>query len=357
MTLPSHGANPRQLYESLQLQVPDHLIDFSENSMPSGPPKAVKEHWGDWYAAASSYPDPDGRRLKKLLSEKHRTDQSQVLLGNGAAELMMTALRLFRGKEVGVIHPAFSEYERVIKANDGLVRHFYTNESTGWLPDDQEIEDFLSEPDRALFVCNPNNPTGIRLERHVLISWLTIAERSGSTLLLDEAFIDMAGEAYSLSDYTGSQSLIIFRSMTKMYSIAGLRLGYLLADAAAVKKIRPFLPHWNVNQIALLAGEAVIQDHAYTEKARDFIRKERLRITTALRQLDFKVSASEANYLLIQPSDPMQTEALWRSLLKEGLVLRHTYNYRGLDGRWLRAGIKCHEQNTQLIGAISRWAQ
>ncbi|MBM7580878.1 pyridoxal phosphate-dependent aminotransferase [Jeotgalibacillus terrae] len=357
MTLPSHGANPLQLYESLQLQVPGHLIDFSENSMPSGPPEVVGEQWHDWYKAASSYPDPEGRRLKKLIAEKHRTDESQVLLGNGAAELMMTVLRLFQGKEVGVIHPAFSEYERVIEANGARVRHFYTNESTGWLPDDQDIQRFLAEPGNALFVCNPNNPTGIRLDRRTLINWLTTVERSGSTLLIDEAFIDMAGEEYSISDYTGSPSLIIFRSMTKMYSIAGLRLGYLLANTSTVKKVSTFLPHWNVNQIALLAGEAVIQDLTYTEKARDFTSAERLRVTSALRQLDFKVSASEANYLLIQPPDPMQTEDLWHTLLKEGLVLRHTYNYRVLDGRWLRAGIKGHEQNTQLIGAISRWAQ
>lgn len=357
MTLPSHGANPLYLYKTLNLTAPEKIIDFSENSIPTGPPAHLKEQWEHWYNDISSYPDPEGRDLRKLIAKKHQVSESQVLLGNGASELMMTVLRKFQGKTAGIIHPAFSEYERVIKANGALTHHIYTNEAMDFHPDDQDIQPFLSAPERALFICNPNNPTGIRLERKTLISWLETAEQSGSTLLLDEAFIDMAGEQYSLSDYVGSPSLIIFRSMTKMYSIAGLRLGYLLADEETVEEISQWLPHWNVNQLALLAGETVLQDQLYTDEVRSFIREERSRLTDALNDLGFKVSDSAANYVCIQPPDPQQTETLWHFLLREGLVLRHTYNYRGLDGAWLRVGIKCPEQNQKLIEAIALWAQ
>ncbi|MDZ5711192.1 pyridoxal phosphate-dependent aminotransferase [Jeotgalibacillus haloalkalitolerans] len=357
MTLPSHGANPLRLYESLNLSAPEDIIDFSENSMPAGPPAHLKEQWDQWYNAISSYPDPEGRGLKKQIAKKHQVKESQVLLGNGASELMMTALRSFQGKTVGVIHPAFSEYERVIQANGAMVHHFYTNESMSFQPDEDEIHSFLSKPDCALFICNPNNPTGILLKKETILSWLKTAEKSGSTLLLDEAFIDMAGEHYSLADHTGSPSLIIFRSMTKMYSIAGLRLGYLLSNEQTVKEISQWLPHWNVNQLALLAGETVLQEPSYTEKVCSFTQKERSRFTDALRDLGFKISDSAANYVCIQPPDPQQTEELWRFLLREGLVLRHTYNYRGLDGSWLRVGIKLPEQNKKLIEAITLWVQ
>ncbi|MFB1082050.1 histidinol-phosphate transaminase [Jeotgalibacillus sp. JSM ZJ347] len=357
MTLPSHGANPLKLYEALGMRTPDEVIDFSENSIPIGPPARLKEQWNHWFNAISSYPDPEGKYLKKLIACKHHASEGQVLLGNGASELMMTALRKFQGKTVGVIHPAFSEYERVLEANGAITHHIYTAETTNFQPDDADIHAFLSVSDRALFICNPNNPTGIRLERETLLAWLEIAEKSGSILLLDEAFIDMAGEEYSLADHTGSASLIIFRSMTKVYSIAGLRLGYVLADEDTVKEISQYLPHWNVNQLALLAGEAVLQDPQYTEEVRAFIRKESMHFTAALRNLGFKVSGSAANYVCIQPPDPQQTEALWRFLLREGLVLRHTYNYKGLDGEWLRAGLKLPEQNRQLIEAVTLWAQ
>ncbi|TFE04171.1 pyridoxal phosphate-dependent aminotransferase [Jeotgalibacillus salarius] len=357
MTLPSHGANPLYLYETLGMETPDAVIDFSENSIPTGPPTRLKEQWARWYNAISSYPDPEGRGLKKLIANKHQVNEAQLLLGNGASELMMTALRKFQGKTVGVIHPAFSEYERVIKANGAFTHHIYSTELMGFQPDDHEIHAFLSEPDRALFICNPNNPTGIRLERETLLSWLVTAEKSGSTLLLDEAFIDMAGEQYSLADYTGSPSLLIFRSMTKMYSIAGLRLGYLLANEETVKEISQWLPHWNVNQLALLGGETVLQDQLYTDEVRSFISKERSYFTDALRDIGFKVSESAANYVCIQPPDAKQTEALWQFLLREGLVLRHTYNYKGLDGAWLRIGMKLPEQNQKLIKAVTSWAQ
>lgn len=357
MTLPSHGANPLYLYETLNLTVPDEIIDFSENSIPTGPPTRLKEQWDRWYYAVSSYPDPEGRDLKKLIAKKHQVSEAQVLPGNGASELMMTVLRKFHGKEVGVIHPAFSEYERVIEANGAQTHHIYTTESMNWQPDHHDIHAFLSEADRALFICNPNNPTGIRIKRETLSAWLKTAEQSGSTLLLDEAFIDMAGEQYSLADHTGSPSLIIFRSMTKMYSIAGLRLGYLLANEETVKEISQWLPHWNVNQLALLAGETVLQDQLYTDKVRSMIRKERSHFTNALRDIGFKVSESAANYVCIQPPDAKQTEALWQFLLRRGLVLRHTYNYTGLDGAWLRIGIKLPEQNQKLIKAVMSWAQ
>ncbi|WP_404405448.1 pyridoxal phosphate-dependent aminotransferase [Jeotgalibacillus malaysiensis] len=357
MTLPSHGANPHYLYETLNLTVPEDVIDFSENSIPTGPPTLLKERWDHWYNAISSYPDPEGRNLKILIAKKHQVSESQVLLGNGASELMMTALRKFQGKTVGVIHPAFSEYERVIQANGALTHPIYTKETMGFQPDDEEIHTFLSKAERALFICNPNNPTGIRLERGTLLAWLETAEKTGSTLLLDEAFIDMAGEQYSLADYIGSPSLIIFRSMTKMYSIAGLRLGYLLGDEETIKEIGQWLPHWNVNQIALLAGETVLQDQHYTDEVRSFIRKERSRFTVALHDLGFKISNSAANYVCIQPPDPQQTEALWQFLLRKGLVLRHTYNYRGLNGDWLRVGMKLPEQNQKLVEAITLWAQ
>ncbi len=337
--------------------MPEQVIDFSENSYAGGPPDGVKENWLSWLTAASHYPDPNGVRLKKLIVEKHHVRENQILLGNGAAELMMTVLRLFRNREVGVIHPAFSEYERVIMANGAEAVPFYTSQENGWLPDSTDIHAFLSKPDRAIFICNPNNPTGVRIPERLLLDWLETAEKSGSTILLDEAFIDMAGEEFSLSDQTGNAALIIFRSMTKMYSLAGLRLGYLLAEEAVIQKVSDWVPHWNVNAIALLAGEEVLKDEEYTGKVREETRAERHRLQQALRDMGFQITQSEANYVLLQPPDPDHTENLWRSLLEHGLVLRHTWNYQQLDGQWLRAGIKTAEQNTKLLEALSTWVQ
>ncbi|WP_244093978.1 threonine-phosphate decarboxylase CobD [Jeotgalibacillus sp. R-1-5s-1] len=355
--LPSHGANPQILYEQLGISMPEQVIDFSENSYAGGPPDRVKENWLSWLQAASHYPDPNGSRLKKLIAEKHHVREKQVLLGNGAAELMMTVLRLFRDREVGVIHPAFSEYERVIQANGAEAIPIYTNHVNGWLPDSAAIHTFLSKPDRALFICNPNNPTGVRIPKHQLLDWLGTAEKYKNTILLDEAFIDMAGDEYSLDDQTGSPALIIFRSMTKMYSLAGLRLGYLLADESIIRRVKDWLPHWNVNAIALLAGEEVLKDEEYTRMVRKETSAERTRIQQALIGMGFRITQSEANYVLFQPPDPVQTEELWRSLLEKGLVLRHTWNYQQLEGRWLRSGIKAAEQNTKLLEALATWVQ
>ncbi|TDL32977.1 threonine-phosphate decarboxylase [Jeotgalibacillus sp. S-D1] len=356
MYLPAHGANPHSLYKAMGIPVPESIIDFSENTNPLGPPSVINEKWMEWHSAVSSYPDPDGEDLRHKIAVFHQVEPSQVLLGNGAAELMMVTARLFEGKQVGIIHPAFSEYERVIKANKGIVHHFYTSEHDNWEVNDQEVMEFLTK-DRALFICNPSNPTGMAVSADVLSKWISHAAQTGATILLDEAFVDMMGEEHSMSGYIGSDHLVIFRSMTKMFAIAGLRLGYMLGSDETLDKIKQWLPHWNVNALALLSGQAVLEDVSFQQMTRSYIKKERIRMVQALEKAGVKTSQSEANYFLLQPADAAKTPQLFKQLLKEGLTLRHTYNYKGLDGRWLRAGIKTAQQNDRLIQAVTKWQQ
>lgn len=356
MFLPAHGANPHSLYKAIGIPAPERIIDFSENTNPLGPPSAIKEKWMDWQSAISFYPDPEGEDLLHRLAGFHHVEPGQVLLGNGAAELMMVAARLFEGKQVGVIHPAFSEYERVIKANKGIVSHFYTVEHDNWEINDEEVMEFLTK-DRALFLCNPSNPTGKAIPAAVLIKWISRAKQTGAMILLDEAFVDMMGEEYSMSAFIGSENLIIFRSMTKMFSIAGLRLGYILGSEAILSQIKEWLPHWNVNALALLAGQEVLQDASFQQLTRSFIEKERTRMVNKLEKTGMQTSQSRVNYFLLKPPDANKTPQLFKHLLKEGLVLRHTYNYKGLEGRWLRAGVKTPRQNDRLIQAVTKWRQ
>ena len=356
MQLPTHGANPHTLYKSMGMTVPTSIIDFSENSNPLGPPSIVKERWIEWQTAISYYPDPGGNQLREKIASFHDVQPDQVLLGNGAAELMMVTARLFQGKKVGVIHPAFSEYEKVIRVNGGIIQRFYTTEEINWVANDDEIMSFLAKG-HALFLCNPSNPTGLTIPRETLKKWLDQAIRFHATILLDEAFIDMIGEEHSMTDYVGRESLLIFRSMTKMYSIAGLRLGYMLGEKSRIAEISELLPHWNVNALSLLAGAVVLEDESFRQTTKAYIKNERTRIFEEWKKLGFTFSNSATNYYLLQPPHPAQTEELFKWLLKHGFVLRHTHNYEGLDGRWLRVGIKTIEQNDRLIQAVKAWTQ
>ncbi|MDG5471136.1 threonine-phosphate decarboxylase CobD [Jeotgalibacillus sp. ET6] len=354
MSLPSHGANPQTLYEKMNVSMPSSIIDLSENSNPLGPPSIIKDRWAEWFQAISSYPDPEGKTLKQVIASFHHVQENQVLIGNGAAELMMVAAKLWQHKTIGVIHPAFSEYERVILANGAKLQRFYTDERSNWQVDSFQIEAFLSKG-HSLFICNPVNPTGMVYQVELLEKWLKLAEHSNGMILLDEAFIDMLGEEHSMSDWTGSPNLLIFRSMTKMFSLAGLRLGYLLGNKDVLNEISALLPHWNVNALAQLAGQAVLQDSAFQQKTRSYIKAERQRIFNFLKNAGFRTSESKANYYLLQPPDPGKTAQLFKWLLGKGIVLRHTENYIGLDGRWLRAGIKSQKENDQLMQAVKKW--
>ncbi|WP_445490597.1 threonine-phosphate decarboxylase CobD [Niallia sp. 03133] len=354
MNLPSHGANPNYLYEQMNISPPQSLFDFSANINPLGPPKVLKQKWASLYDTIQYYPDPNGRMLIKKIAEKENIKEEQLLLGNGAAELISLIGRMLTGKRVLLIQPTFSEYEQVCKVNNCEVSYYMVNDED-WLLQMESLEGSLKNV-HAVFLCNPNNPTGVYYKKKELLSLLQACGRNNCLLILDEAFYDFVKEYESmvpaLKDYP---HLIILRSMTKMFSIPGIRLGYTMAHEETIKKLAFQQTHWSVNNIALHAGLLLIEDEDFITDTLQYIETEKDKLRTFYEQLAFKMSDSHANFYLVKDPSLDDQKAFFQFLLTEGIVARHTYNYPGLNGKWLRFAVKNEQENEHLQGVIKKW--
>ena len=354
MSLPTHGANPHYLYEALGIEMPLHVIDFSANINPLGPPASLAENWSSFYSHIIKYPDPHAAQLTKRLAEKEGVHEGSILVGNGGAEMITLVGRLLTGKKVLIIQPAFAEYAESCHAA-GCEVSFYQLQAPNWELELEPLRPLLQQND-AVFLCTPNNPTGISFPQEVVQELVRECEKENCIVVIDEAFYDFTDDAFTYASLvTTNHHVVILRSLTKIFAIPGLRLGYLLADEALVQQLKTYKPHWSVNAIALAAGQLCIEEDAYIEQTRAYIREQKQRLFMFFEENGFEVSNSSINFYLLKDQGAEDASALLTYLLKKGIIPRHTYNFPGLDGRWLRFAVKSEEDNTVLMGALQQW--
>ncbi|MDN4606041.1 threonine-phosphate decarboxylase CobD [Sporosarcina highlanderae] len=350
--LPEHGANPRRVYEKLGMEAPAELIDFSENCNPSGPPAAVLELWPKLISRLNGYPDPSGEPFLSVAANYHGIEVSSVIAGNGAAELLSLIAERYRGKRAIVVHPTFSEYETTLQAKGVEIVRLIASEEDGFKLPQEAILDSLPSAS-AIYLCTPNNPTGILPERADLLSIIHKAGEVGCEVVLDEAFIDFIDEGKSfIPQVKEFPHVIVVRSMTKMYAIPGIRLGYAVAHPDVIASLKSQVPHWNVNGMAAAIGAVCLEQEAYREAAIRHAKEEREKMTVFLKQHGCIVIDSVANFLSFKP---LNAGKLYTDMLKQGIVLRHSENFHGMDGHYLRIGMKSSEEMEKLRGKLVEW--
>jgi threonine-phosphate decarboxylase len=254
------------------------------------------------------------------------------------------------------VEPTFSEYEQACRANKcEIVYHQLTEPNFELNP--ENLRKRLHEAD-ALFLCNPNNPTGIHYPLSTIISIVEECKKQNCFVILDEAFYDFLIDYDSFIPYINNYSnLIIIRSLTKMFAIPGIRLGYLIAQPAIVSELSQLQSHWSTNTIALLAGELCLQHESFIKETQIYICKERQKLFTFFKQNEFVHSSSNVNFYLLQ--DPLLKNqfALFEFLIYQGIIPRHTFNFPGVEGRWLRFAIKGSDENNHLLEVLTKWRQ
>ncbi|MFP7296527.1 threonine-phosphate decarboxylase CobD [Neobacillus niacini] len=356
MKLPSHGSNPQHLFKSLGLSLPEKYVDFSANINPLGPPPELREKWSDFYSEITVYPDPFAEKLRYRIADREQISVDSILIGNGGAELITLIARFLSGKKVVVSEPAFSEYEKACRANDCEIKYHQLMEPNFELCVDQLLPS-LSGAD-ALFLCNPNNPTGIQYPVSTVISIIQECEKQNCFVILDEAFYDFLENYQSFIPYINKFSnLIIIRSMTKMFAIPGIRLGYMVAAPDLIANISKLQPHWSINSIALMAGDLCLQNEEFIKESQVYISEERERLFTFFRENGFVVTASQVNFYLLRDPKLKEQKALFKFLLQKGIIPRHTFNFPGLEGNWLRFAIKSSAENSKLMEVLLEWQQ
>ncbi len=326
-------------------------LDFSANVSPLGTPRSVTDAIERALPELYRYPDPYCRTLVQTISEYEGVPKNFVLCGNGASELIYAYCGAVRPKRAMELAPTFSEYSLALRRTGCEVVRFALKQEENFDLRKDFLPFLAREKIDALFLCNPNNPTGRLIADDLLEEILRICREKNIALFVDECFLSLSDGGVdltpSLSDFP---QLFILKAFTKSFGMAGLRLGYgLSADEALLRKMSAAVPPWNVSALAQAAGVAALGDAEFLERNRAVIRAERPRLEERLRELGFWVCPSQANYILFRGE-----AGLADRLRERGAAIRDCANFEGLGPGWYRAAVRLREENDALLDAMRR---
>lgn len=361
-----HGGRIAHYIQEFKLR-PQDVLDFSANINPMGmSPKGKQAMW-EALEQVIHYPDQDNRALKEALAYSFDLDREDILVGNGAAELIYALCRLPGFTGVMVPAPGFSEYTSGARAANLPVAPIYYRQ--------YEDEHRFEVPYMALqafgaklankadgeegrvivFLTNPNNPDGSLLDVESTLQVATMLAASGSLLVVDESFIEFTDGSHSLRPYIKShENLVILHSLTKFYAVPGLRIGSLFANPRIIQNLEGLIPCWSVNSLAQAYTSAALADTEYQESSRAFIQEEGKRLYTAYNALNYiQAYRPTANFMLLHMDHPsLGVNELFERLGREGLFIRKGLNFDGLGEGWFRIAIKDRLANDRLLTRI-----
>jgi histidinol-phosphate aminotransferase len=318
-------------------------LDFAVNVIPGGPPEWLLEALGDGLSRAAAYPDEGPATA--AVAARHRRPPEEVVLLNGAAEAFWLLAQVLRPQLAVVVAPSFTEPEAALQATGHPVRRVWRD------PDSFHLDPALVPAEADLVLTgNPNNPTGT-LDPAATLARLA---RPGRVLVVDEAFMELTpGEAESLAGRLDLPGVVVVRSLTKLWGLAGIRAGYLLAPPQTASLLRAARQPWSVNSLACVALATWADQGA--EHAAHRVRRlaaTREQLAAALAALPgVRIWPSAANFLLLQVADG---PAVFAALAACGIAVRPCQSFPGLTSDHLRVAVRDPADNQRLVDALGQ---
>lgn len=335
-----HGGD----WESLTVPV---RLDYSTNLNPLGMPPEIKQALQDHIADYVRYPDGQCRALRQALSQWERVSAQWILCGNGAADLLLRICQAIQPKQTLLPAPTFSEYEKGARlVQSQIVYHCLRREEQFALT--ERILKDLTEQIDLCFLCNPNNPTGQLAEQQLLLKILQRCAEKQIVLVVDECFLDFTDGRSCKQWLAAYPNLIVVKAFTKLFAMAGLRLGYLLTSNDALRDaIAAWGQSWTVSAPAQYAGIAACNLQKFALHSKQVVAEERQWLAGQLQQLGFTVVPGTGNFICFRAQ-----QSLWQPMLERGILLRSCANYHGLDAQDYRICVKLRQDNLELLQAL-----
>jgi histidinol-phosphate aminotransferase len=296
------------------------------------------------------YPDPDSGILVNALSHDLGIPNENIIAGNGSTELIrMAATAYFNHEDTIVIpSPTYGEYALACKIVNARIEKYTLIEKTGFKLNIDSIVAFAKKHKTSgIFLCNPNNPTGQYLDSKKILKIITAFPES--LIILDEAYIAFTGSQASSESVIKHRNVLIIRSMTKEYALAGIRLGYAIASKEVIAALMKVRPPWNVNSVAQLAGVAALNHKDYLRQCMLKIHSSTNYLRSELSKLGFEIVPSDTNFFIFKVGNAKEFQ---QKLLKQGLLVRDCTSF-GLP-EYVRIAPRNRHECTQLIKAISQ---
>lgn len=311
------------------------FIKLNTNENPYPPPPSVAAAIAEAAAKLVRYPDPLATSFRIAAADALDVDPEQILCGNGSDDLLTILTRAFvdPGQTMRLPCPSYVLYKTLARIQGARTEELRFDEQ--WRP----VPEFFAHRDdvRLAFLPNPNSPTGTV----VPLEWLQEqAPRLGCPLVIDEAYVDFA-EEHSLPLVERLRNVIVTRTLSKSYALAGLRFGYLVAPVEMVEQLRKVKDSYNCDALSIAAATAAISDRAWLRENRRRVIDSRTRLTERLRQLGFAVIDSQANFVWCEHPQASH-EALYLGLKQQGVLVRYMKYSRWREG--LRISVGTDEQ-------------
>lgn len=328
-------------------------LDFSVNINPLGIPERVEEAIYKSVRQCVHYPQINAQTLCEETGRMLGISSENLIFGNGASELFMAVIHALKPQKILIPVPSFYGYEHAAMAAEGEVVFYETKKEGKFLLTERFFKALDADVD-LLFLANPNNPTGALLDRDFLRKILDICREKEIVVVVDECFIDFCEDGYSLLGETENyRNLIVVQAFTKIFSIPGVRLGYLVcSNGNILLAIQRHLPEWNTSVVAQAAGMACIKETDFIKETRAYVKKERQFLEMELGKSGFTVYSGQADFILVYDQSLHQGKPLYEYMLQRGILIRDCQNFRGLSKGYYRIAVKRHEENIILLRAI-----
>lgn len=360
-----HGGNIYKIFREKNI---DKILDYSSNINPYGLPENLKKEIFEKLFVLERYPDPDYIELREKIAEKNNLNIENIIVGNGATEIIFLFMKILSPKKVLIVSPTFGEYERAIKAstlaNDSLeINYFELKEAENFVLNIKNLETELENNYDLLILCNPNNPTGQFLKLKKLEEILKICEQKNTKLFVDEAFVEFVEDWENesiINSKENKENLFVIRAFTKFFAIPGLRLGYgICFNKNLLKKMLEKKEPWSVNNIADLAGQTVLDDENYIQKTKEWIKDQKKYMYENLNKIEgLRAYKTEVNFILLKIEDNLlekglDVKNLREKMLEKGILIRDASNFIYLDKHYFRLAIKDKPNNKKVIETLT----
>ena len=355
--LMGHGGNIHALAARLGCPV-EAICDMSSNVNPFGPPPGLVEHLQDELRQITALPEVDAGDMTHAFAARQGLDPRTVLAGNGSTQLIYLLPAVLGWRKVAIAGPTYADYAdacRMQKIEPTLIPALRQDDFRPNL-------DALSAAARqvqALFICNPNNPTGSLLAREHLVA--LCAAHPDTDIVVDESYLPFVPDtaAHSLLG-CGLSNLLVLNSMSKIFRLPGLRIGFIHGTEAKIERLRQHMLPWSVNA---LAQAAVIWLMKEGDEVADFVsvschrlHEARQRFCDALASIGgLEIFPSCTSFVLMRLTNGWTAADVWEALAEEGVLIRDCSNFEGLSGRYIRISLKNEETNLKAAGLIGRF--
>ena len=342
-----HGGNIYQLAQRLGCR-PADISDMSANVNPLGPMPALVAHLRDNLAAMAALPEVDAGGIVEAFARCHDIDPRQVMAGNGTTELIYRIPRAVDAKRALIVGPTYSDYRDACAMNAVECDHLICREEDEFVPDMKAIEARAAAAD-LVFLCNPNNPTGVLASREAIEALCRALP--DTVFVIDESYLPFAPQpAQATLIRTNLANVMVLNSMSKAFRVPGLRIGFVKASAPLMEKLAPFSLPWSVNSLAQ-AAVAWLMSHPgqvepFLAATRTLLAAQKAEMIAHIhRDTDIRCFPSTTSFILMRLPGYLNAAAVWHHMAERRILIRNCANFTGLSEAFIRIALKNEAQN------------